>query len=132
MANTNSLTYNVDNIVFSADGHRVRGYGEDTVISVEYNSDKSMLKTGAMGDYVWSISNDKSATITLTLLQNSISLSFLEDLANREEPFPVTLVDMNDDIIKSAPHAMIEQIGNYERGAEAGEVDVVISAGKFE
>lgn len=64
--------------------HVVTGFSsQDTSVSIEYNEDQVSQDVGASGDVVYSISANKSATLTLSLQQTSPTNDYLEKIASQ-------------------------------------------------
>jgi hypothetical protein len=69
--------YDPDSVAIVAFGIPITGYADGTFISVEFNEDFFTLSVGTSGDACRAKSNNKSARVTLTLMQSSASNDLL-------------------------------------------------------
>ena len=67
-------TYNPKEITISLGTHIVTGYGEDSFVTIEANTDGITKKVGCDGEVVRSISPDHTYNISLTLLMTTGSM----------------------------------------------------------
>ena len=74
--------YDIANVVVTVGGAKISGYGEDDAIGIEWDEDLVTPKTTADGSTIYSRTNVKGCTVTLTLMQTSrahlILMGFLE------------------------------------------------------
>ena len=70
-------TYDPDDCTLVAFGIPISGYADGTFISVEFNEDSFSLTVGADGDACRAKTSNKSARMTITLLQSSASNDLL-------------------------------------------------------
>ena len=75
-------TYDPKLVILTVNGVPITGYPDGTFISVEPSGDRFTKIVGADGEVARSKSNDYSHTITITLLQTSLSNDFLSSLFN--------------------------------------------------
>lgn len=96
-------------------GRNITGYG-DSIITVEHNADVMSPTTGVKGDTVLNWSEDKNASVTLTLLQQADDNAFFEAAARNKITGPFTAQDRNTGriIVRSAVAAIMRR-PNYER-----------------
>lgn len=97
--------------------HIVSGFATDNAISVEYKSDAWTLQVGADGEAARSKSNDYSATITLELMQTSLSNNALSTFYQADQlgnagALPFLLKDLNGNTVLSAETAWIVKMTN--------------------
>jgi len=78
-------TYNPSDILVVIAGIPITGYVEGTFVSIARENDSYTRGTGADGGHWRAKSNDKSAIITLTLLQTSLSNAELSALSKLDE-----------------------------------------------
>jgi hypothetical protein len=73
-----SKSYNFSEVVLTIDGQRIGGYGEDGGVSVEFAGDDSEMVQGADGEVVVNQLPRQPATMTVTLLETSLSNGILQ------------------------------------------------------
>jgi hypothetical protein len=92
-------TYSMVNMVVTINGVQITGFADgDDVIQVKRRVDAASDKMGAGGDMAVSISTDKSAEITLRLLQTADSNSYLQTLTNSQEFLGADFVPVQIDV----------------------------------
>jgi len=80
--------YNPNDTTITVNGVFITGLGEE-MISFEFDEDQFEAVTGAQGDVVVNESNDKRATMTLTVQASSPQNSMLRDYAKKGTVFPI-------------------------------------------
>lgn len=97
------------------------GLGAGTPVTVAYNSDMITPYTGAKGEGAAAVTNDKSATLTLTLMQTSATNKTLHNLVGNK--FQIVFVDSNDEgaVKATVVDAMVQTYAENGRGTEIGE-----------
>lgn len=115
------------------------GFGEDSVISIEPNSDHRTHVVGADGHVVSSMLADESAIVTVTLLQTSSAHRALLALYKTDRNTPggggVGAFEMRDLVngdVDSSERCWIQRRPNREIGKEAGEYEWKFILGKWE
>lgn len=78
MAQGDTRTYRLANVLISIDGLPLSGFGESDAITFTPRSDLFESVTGADGEVTRSASNDLSQDIALVLMQTSPALALLE------------------------------------------------------
>jgi hypothetical protein len=73
--------------------HKVRGYGEDAMVEVSFDSDFGEVHKSVDGENRHVVLKDRAGTITVTLGQHSASNGVFTTLVASGVPFPVTLSD---------------------------------------
>lgn len=112
-------TYDFKNTSVLINGVLISGYADGDAIQMEQREDSVELLVGAGGDSEYSESNDKSATLTLTLLVSSASSIYLEDLHNAGEELDVQIIDKNQNSRnKAASQCRIQRNAPLTRGKE--------------
>ena len=86
------------NAVFA--GIPITGYADGTFITVEQNNDSFSLTVGAAGEGCRAKSNDKSARITFTLLQSSVTNALLSAKHNADLLDPLGVVAVGPFMMK--------------------------------
>ena len=105
----------------------ITGYADGTFISVEQNEDSFSLLVGADGDACRSKSNNRSARVTLTILQSSPANDLLSALHNEDvlSPSgdgvqPLMVKDNSGRTICAAERAWIVKPPTTEYAVESG------------
>ena len=133
MANTGLKTYSADEVIVVYGNTLVNeGLADGTFVSVEWDEDAFSLSIGADGEGTRSKTNNRGATITLTLMQTSdindlLSTQYLLDLntpGGVTSPFLVK--DSNGRTLMAAEECWIQRAANVEYGREAGEREWVL------
>ena len=78
-------TYDPQQVVITVDGTAIGGYADGTFISIEREEESFSKVVGADGAAARSKATNRSARITLTLMQTSPSNEFLSMLLARDE-----------------------------------------------
>lgn len=74
-------SYSPNDVIVTVGGVPVSGYAPDTFVSVEYNTDAATLVEGADGSPAMAFKRgQRGGSITLTLLQTSLSNNYLSAL----------------------------------------------------
>lgn len=135
-------TYNPKEVLISFGTHSVTGYAEDSFINLEKNGDGITDTTGCDGEQIRSLDPDDTYNITLTLLQESVTNSWLQnkhdqDRATGEGMFPVTVKDLRGGTLFSCEQAWVTNAAarpfgktaqNREWSLRTGEATLVDSA----
>ena len=124
-----SKTYNLAQVSISINGVPIEGFGESDAISFEPNSDLYESAVGADGEVTRSATNDRSGTITITLMSTSLSnLKFsgfmaLSKALGAADKFIISVNDTNSGDFFLATNAYIQKEPNstYARNASERE-----------
>ncbi len=108
-------------IIFA--GFPIEGFADGTFIVVERRNPMWGLTIGADGPGARAKSNDKSGTITITLLQTSLSNDALSGVALADElsndgVAPFMMKDLNGNTLLAAETAWISKVAPVEDGKE--------------
>lgn len=122
-------TYSMDNVALHIDGARVTGFGDgDDVISIERTTELGTALVGADGASILSITADRSAKLTLKLLQTSPMNQFLQNKVARMRAggltaltFPVGFVDMSNGESGGCTQALVMKEAMPQKGKNASE-----------
>ena len=90
-------TYDPKKVSIVVNNRMITGFASDSMITVARSEDIVTTAVGVQGDVTYNENANESGTMTITLSGTSSSLPSLRDLALRRKPFPVLLVDANDD-----------------------------------
>lgn len=118
-------TYNPAQVALVFNGHEISGYADGSFVTVARDEDAFALTTGSSGEGVRSKSNNKSGTITVTLLQSSGSNAFLSGFAELDElsgggQGALLVKDNSGDSLHVCESAWIQKVPDAEYGREAG------------
>ncbi|UQD52306.1 DUF3277 domain-containing protein [Bacillus methanolicus] len=91
--------YNAQFVTVTVDGRFITGFQEGSFVKAEKDEDNFSTKVSAQGEVSIAISNNPLGTITLTLAQDSPSLSYIVQKSKSKVPFPVW-VTYDDGTIK--------------------------------
>lgn len=80
--------YYPDEVALVFAGIPLEGFGEDTFVEVEYDTEGFTDVTGRDGDVSRSRSNDRRATVTVTIMQTSPTNAALQALHNTDMDTP--------------------------------------------
>lgn len=106
-------------------GNIMGGWGDDTFVTVERSEDAFSLKVGIDGIGARAKNNNRSGTVSLTLMNTSKSNDVLSALAAADElsgqaAFPIMVRDANGTMLATALTAWITKIPTVEFGKEVG------------
>lgn len=77
--------YDSNQVTVSYGGHTVQGYADGTFVNVERNNDGYGQVSGADGEVTINTNNDKTGTVTITLMQTSESNAILAAFYEAQE-----------------------------------------------
>ena len=128
-------TYDPKKVLISLGSHSVTGYSDGTFVGIEPNGDGIASKTGCDGEKVRSIDPDKSATVTLTLLQTSPTVAWCQKQYDKDRntgdgTFPILVKDMKGGLIFSAADSWIVNAPSREFGKESSDREITIETGE--
>ncbi len=107
----------------------IEGFGEgDDVVNIEYDADQFTKVTGAKGDVTRVQTADNSCTVTIKLLQTSISnvglnTLYLADVASGISVFPMIITNLESGEIYSINNAWIQKFPAVIRGQGVNTMD---------
>lgn len=130
-------TYDPAKVLFSFGGQLITGYAPDTFLRVERNEDGFSLVVGPGGEGARAKNNNKSGTITLTLMATSQANDLLSAIAAADDlagtgAAPAFLKELNGTTLASAQNAWVKKLPTIERGAEVSTVEWVIECEALE
>jgi hypothetical protein len=105
-------TYSPKQVSVALGSHLVRGYADDSFISIEKNGDGVTKVVGCDGEVARSMDPDNSYRVTLTLMQTSVTNSFLQvqydrDRETGEAYFPILVKDMKGGVVFQSDSAWV-------------------------
>lgn len=120
-------SYDFKKVTVIIDGHIVTGYMDGSVVKWEKNADNVSPHVGADGEVTFAENADNTGLITLTLRQNSASLSKVLELAAAKRDFSARVIDSNAGGVKvGGTQSRIMKTPGGERGSEISGVEVQI------
>jgi hypothetical protein len=124
-------TFNPADVVVTISGIPMSGYADGTFLLVDRDEDAFIKVTGADGTSTRVKSNNRSATMTLTLKQSSPSNDILSGLANLDEltsegVFPVLVKDLSGNSIYFSATGWIQKYPASEFGKEINNREWII------
>ena len=130
-------TYNPKEITISLGTHIVTGYGEDSFVTIESNTDGITKKVGCDGEVVRSISPDHTYNISLTLLMASDTCKWLQERLDQDREtgdgmFPILIKDLKGGMVFSSDSAWVVRPATRQFSREAPSREWQISTGEAE
>lgn len=127
-------TYNPKKVNVSLGSHIVKGYADDSFISIDPNGDGMTKKVGCDGEIVRSTSPDDTFVVKLSVLQTSATNSFLEkkaaaDRENGSGMFPILIKDLTGSMIFKAAEAWAVRSASRAYGKESSNREWEIHTG---
>lgn len=109
----------------------VEGYADGTFVLAARNNPSFSLKVGASGEGARAKSNDRSGTVTITLMQSSASNDLLSAQAALDEASgdgigSLLIKDLSGTTLVSAETAWIQKPSDMERAKEISDAQWVI------
>ena len=128
-------TYDSKKVLISLGSHSVRGYSDGTFVTIEATGDGFIKKTGCDGEVVRSADPDKTATVTLTVLVNSDTIEFCQQMYNRDRDqltgmFPILIKDLKGGLIFAAEQAWVVNSPTRDFDREGPDREITIDTGE--
>lgn len=119
-------TYDPSQVFVTYGGFTLQGFAEGSMVSVERNENAYNLYIGSDGEGARSKSNNKSAVITIRLMQTSDSNDILTSIAKMDETanagsLPFMIKDGNGRTLLIAENCWIQKIPVIDFGKEVVE-----------
>ena len=124
-------TYDPASVAVLVGGVPITGYADGTFVTVARDSDTFQKVSGADGQVARSKTNDKTGTLTITLMQTSASNDVLEGIAALDELtstgiVPTLVKDNSGRSIHFAGNSWIRKVPDAEFGKEISNREWVI------
>jgi len=128
----NLKVYNADEMLITVGPVIIdSGYADGEFLSVEQETEDTVDVAGTDGEVAVSRSNDRRATVTISLLQTATAndgLSVLSNLARSSRGMagaivPLTIADKNGRTIMTAANAWVQKAPDRSWDRQAGSVD---------
>ena len=131
--NTKLKVYDPSEVVVSYGVSLIEGFADGTFVVCARDEDSYSLQVGTDGEATRSKSNNRSGTMTITLMQGSLSNDVLSALHIADENstggasiLPFLVKDLNGRTLTSAQTAWIQKPADDEFGREAGPREWVL------
>lgn len=114
--------YDPEKVSVIFNGRQIRMFG-DEIFKLARTGDNVSLKVGVQGDGTYVENADKSATLTVTIQQQSPDLRYLESCAERRTQASLAVNDANDDGRNIfALNCRVQKLPDRGRGKDAADV----------
>ena len=128
-------TYDPKKVLISLGGHSVTGLSDSTFVSIEANGDGITKKVGCDGEVVRSIDPDATAKVTLTLLMQSPTIAWAQQMYDRDRvtgdgTFSILIKDLKGGLVFSARDAWIVKPPSREFGKDMPDREIEIDCGE--
>lgn len=117
--------YDPEKVSVIFNNRQLRMFGDD-IFKLARRGDNVSLKVGVQGDSTFVENADKSATLTITLQQQSPDLKYLENCAERRIKGSLALNDANDEGRNIfSLNCRVQKLPDRGRGKDAADVQFV-------
>ena len=128
-------TYDSKKVLISLGSHSVKGYSDGTFVSIEAGGDGFIKKVGADGEVIRSADPDKTATVTITVLVNSDTIEYCQQMYNRDREqldgmFPILVKDLKGGLIFAAEQAWVVNSPTRDFDREGPDREIQIDTGE--
>lgn len=111
-------------------GVPITGFSED-FLNVEPSGQRFTKRVGADGEVARGKSNDKTHTVTLTLLATSASNAVFSASLLTDQVLPLSIVDLNGSVVFFWPEAWVQTGPTVTRGVEVGDQEWILDTGQI-
>lgn len=131
-------TYNPKKVTMAFGNHMVRGYAEDSFITIEPVGEGVSSQSGADGEVVRSVDPDNRYTVKIVVQQTSSTNEFLMNMRKKDKKngtgtFPLNVKDLMGNETFSAETAWVKNDASWVRGKTASDREWEIECvGEFE
>lgn len=117
-------TYDPSQVLLTFNGYNISGFADGTFVNVARDEDMWSLQMGTDGEGTRSKSNNRSGTVSFTLMQSSDSNDILSGFAAADELSnsgmgPLLVKDNSGRSLYAAENAWIQKLPDSEFGREA-------------
>ncbi len=122
------INYDFRQCVVTVAGVPIEGFGDGDSVSIERASDDYTMQIGVDGEGARSKQNNKSGTITLTLMAGSPSNAYLQGLYLADEvsgaaAFPIVIADLRGSLLAGCTAAWVKKLPTRALGRDNGTVE---------
>lgn len=127
-------TYNLAQVLITVNGLPLEGFGESDAVTFAPNSPIYESAVGADGEVTRSATNDRSGTLTFTLMSTSLSndlfstFMILSKTVGVGDTFPIYIKDLNSNDTLIASKCYIQDEAEMSFGRDASEREWTIYA----
>ncbi len=137
MATVQPRTYDPNKVKMTFKGNIITGYGKDSRIEVERAEDSFSVQVGCDGEFLRTLSQNKSGTVKVTLLASSPSNDILAAALTVDElsgagAGELFVQDFNGTSIAHAAQAWVKKMVPLKRGKDADENEWTIETGALD
>jgi hypothetical protein len=134
-ANPLVSTYDPKKVIITLGGVPINGYADGTFVQIDPNSEAWTKKVGADGEVARGLSNDNTHTIQITLLQTSLSNTYLRTVMNADKltglgMLTLSFMDLNSGEAHFWPQAWVTTDPSLGRAKETTDVQWTIHTGQ--
>lgn len=127
-------TYDPKQVIIVLGSHTASGLSDDSFVTIEPKGDGITAKNGCDGEVARAINPDRSSSTKLSLLQNSVTNSYLQtmhnkDLATGDGTFPVLVKDLRGGTLFSADAAWVTKAPSRTFGKDTNNREWTIDTG---
>ena len=134
----NITTYNPRKVTCSLGNHIVKGFADDSFITVEPAGDGTQYVVGADGEVARSIDPSAIYTVKISLLQASATNAFLQKMSDKDSKngkgtFSITIKDILGKDKFTSKVCWVSKTASWARGKTQNnrEWELVAAEGKF-
>jgi hypothetical protein len=122
-------------VIITLGGVPIGGYADGTFVQIDPNSETWTKKVGADGEVARALSNDNTHTIQITLMQTSLSNSYLRTVMNADKltglgMLPLSFTDLSNMETHFWPQAWISTAPPIGRAKELTDTQWTIHTGQ--
>lgn len=134
-ANPLVMSYDPKKVIITLGGVPISGYADGTFVQVDPNSETWTKKVGADGEVARALSNDNTSTIQITLMQTSLSNTYLRTVMSADRltglgMLPLSFTDLNDMEVHFWPQAWVSTTPSTGRAKDTTDVQWTIHTGQ--
>jgi hypothetical protein len=130
------INYDFRQVAVLVGGVPIEGFADGDSVSIEPNTDSFTLQIGIDGEGARSRQNDKSATITLTLMAGAAANLVLQGLQTLDDvsgvgTFPFAVTDLRGSYLCATIAAWIKKPPSRSFGRDNGTVEWVLETNEL-
>lgn len=121
-------TFDAVGVAVTVNGIAISGFADGTFIRLEKTSDNYVMKSGADGKTSRAKLNDRTGSMTLTLMQTSLSNVVLSGIAELDQlsnagVVPIGVTDINGTTTFFTATGWVRKMPDWEAGKDVNEVE---------
>lgn len=118
--------YDFKNVTVAWGGQLITGFADGEGVRIAFNKERAGLAVGIDGEAARSKFNNKSAKITIVLMQTSESNALFSAGAKAQDKKILTIKDNNSDFLGTALNAWVQAYPEMGFAGEAGNREWVL------